>query len=69
MLIPKKSDRCLLINYHLISLLAPTYKTMAKTLANHFKQHLNLWIMLSQTTFVQGRNIFDNVMMANKDIF
>jgi hypothetical protein len=25
--------------------------------------------MPSQTTFVQGRNIFDNVMMANKAIF
>jgi hypothetical protein len=48
--------------------LGTPYKILAKTPANHLKWHLDSWIMPSQTTFLQGRRIFDNVLMANEAI-
>jgi len=66
--IPKKGDKFLLTNYCPISFLGTPYKILVKTLTNRLKQHLDSWIVPSQTTFVQGRSIFDSVLMANEDI-
>ncbi len=58
----------MLTNYCPISFLGTPYKILANTLANRLKENLDSWIVLSQTTFVQGRSIFYNVLMANEAI-
>ncbi len=58
----------MLTSYCPISFLGTPYKILVKTLTNHIKQHLNSRIMPLQTTFVQGKSIFDNVLMANENI-
>jgi len=66
--IPKKGDKFVLTNYCLVSFLGTPYKILVKTLTIRLKQHLDSWIMPSQTIFIQGRSIFENVLMANEDI-
>lgn len=63
-LIPKQGDRSLIHNYRPISLLGTVYKILAKTLANRLLSNLPRWIRRSQTGFVAGRCIFDNVFLA-----
>jgi hypothetical protein len=63
-LLPKTGDLTLVTNYRPISLLGTAYKIIAKLIANRMIQFLPLWIKQSQTAFVKGRSIFDNVFMA-----
>ncbi len=62
--IPKLGDQRLLTNYRPISVLGSTYKITPKTLTNWFQPFLLTWIRPSQTRFVQGRSILDNVFLA-----
>lgn len=53
-----------LTNYRPISLLGTIYKILAKLMANRLIDLLPKWIKPSQTAFVKGRCIFDNVFLA-----
>lgn len=63
-LLPKQGDLTFLKNYRPISLLGSAYKIIAKLYANRIIDMLPHWIKHSQTAFVKGRCIFDNVLMA-----
>jgi hypothetical protein len=67
-LIPKYGDRAKLNNWRPITLLGSVYKILAKTLANRLRKELNEIIRPNQTGFVEGRNILDNVFMAQEGL-
>jgi hypothetical protein len=65
-LIPKTGDRARLSNWQPITLLGSIYKMLAKTFAERLQPALTHIIRPNQTSFVEGRNILDNVFMAQE---
>nr|PNR49656.1 hypothetical protein PHYPA_011552 [Physcomitrium patens] len=63
-LLPKPGDLTLVTNLRPISLLDYVYKVYAKLLATRIQELLPLWIRTTQTAFVPGRSIFDNIYTA-----
>ena len=63
-LIFKKGDRCLLKNYRPISLSTTDYKILAHILASRIKPILPNIINESQTGYVQGRSICQNIRLV-----
>ena len=63
-LIFKKGDRCLLKNYRPISLSTTDYKIFAHILASRIKPILPNIINESQTGYVQGRSICQNIPLV-----
>ena len=67
-LIPKIKNPSTLKDYRLISLCNVSYKIISKVLANRLKVILLEIIDKSQSAFVQGRMIFDNIMVAHESV-
>jgi hypothetical protein len=65
-LLPKIGDQARLSNWRPITLLGSIYKILAKTLAGRIQLAFTHIIRLNQTGFVEGRNILDNVFMAQE---
>lgn len=63
-LLPKGGELAFLTNFRPVSILGSVYKIIAKILANRMIPFLPSWIRNSQTAFVPGRCIFDNIFMA-----
>jgi Reverse transcriptase (RNA-dependent DNA polymerase) len=69
-LIPKTSDSGATIqNYRPISLINYSLKIISKVLANRIEKVMDALIDSSQTTYIQGRNIFDNIICAQEILF
>jgi len=67
-LIPKTGDRSKLRNWRSITLLGNVYKILAKTLTGRLQAFLPCVIRPNQTGFVEGRNILDNVFIAQDSL-
>lgn len=63
-LIPKKNKHVNPVNFRPISLFNMVYKIVSKALVKKLKPWLSGLIDLSQSTFVTGRSIFNNVITA-----
>nr|XP_027093548.1 uncharacterized protein LOC113713943 [Coffea arabica] len=65
-LIPKILIPTSLKHYRPISLCTTVYKIIAKILANRLKQVLHACISKTQSAFVPGRQILDNIMISHE---
>jgi hypothetical protein len=65
-LIPKSRDHAKIGNWRPITLLSSLYKILAKTLARRLQVFLPSIIRSSQTGFVEGRSILDNIFLAQE---
>lgn len=63
-LLPKGGPRHLVVNWRPIAILNAIYKIVAKSLANRMQPFLQDWVKKTQTGFVKGRCILDNVLLA-----
>ena len=67
-LIPKKVGAEDLRDFRPISLVGSLYKWLAKVLANKLKKVVGKVVSKAQGAFVEGRQILDAVLIANKAI-
>ena len=63
-LIPKIKDPKTMKDYKSISLCNVIYKIIFKTLANHLKPLISKCISPTQSAFIEGRSIMDNILIA-----
>lgn len=63
-LIPKKKNPATMMDLRPISLCNVTYKVILKVLANRLKLMLNYLIFETQSAFILGRFITDNIMVS-----
>eukprot|EP00268_Persea_americana_P006961 TRINITY_DN12535_c1_g1_i3.p1 TRINITY_DN12535_c1_g1~~TRINITY_DN12535_c1_g1_i3.p1 ORF type:complete len:154 (-),score=24.89 TRINITY_DN12535_c1_g1_i3:50-511(-) len=65
-LIPKKAGELTIKDYRPISLIGSIYKILAKVLAGRIKNVLQDIISREQGAFVMGRQILDDILVANE---
>lgn len=65
-LVPKVSTPVYMKDFRPISLCSNAYKCIAKIIANRIKLVLPSIIDLSQSAFIPGRSISDNILMAQE---
>jgi Reverse transcriptase (RNA-dependent DNA polymerase) len=67
-LIPKKANARLITNYRSISLINYSFKIITKLLAGRLATVMDSLLDYSQTAYIKGRYIMDNVVCAHEVI-
>lgn len=67
-LIPKVSTQETMFQLHPISLCTVPYMLLTKVIVNRHKFSMPILVAENQTSFVSGRNIMDNVVVAQEVI-
>lgn len=67
-LLPKSSTASSPVDYHSIALCSVIYKIISKTFANRLKLLLPSIISPEQTSYVEGRQILDSLILAQEHI-
>lgn len=65
-LIPKKSEACKLGDYRTISCCNIFYKVISKIIANQLKPILQECVSPNQASFLKGRSLGENVLLASE---
>lgn len=65
-LLPKSENACTMKEFRLIACCSVFYKIISKVLANRIRKVLDAIIGGSQSAFVQGRLIFDNIVLNHE---
>ena len=65
-LIPKKNNALNIKDFRPISLVGSVYKLLSKVLANRLRRVLDKLILVSQNSFIGGKQILDLVLIATK---
>lgn len=65
-LIPKLKNTTSMIDYRIICLCNTFYKVITKVLANNLKKTLSYIIHQAQIKFIKGRDIADNISLAQE---
>ena len=68
-IIPKKGTLALISNRRSLSILNTIYKLIAKAIANRSRTLMPLWIRPSQTGFVKGRHILENIFTTQEAMY
>jgi hypothetical protein len=65
-LIPKSGQHNLLTNWRPIALLNSLYKILTKATANRHKSGISKWVSTSQSTYIPGIDIINNLFFAQE---
>ena len=65
-LVPKKANANKITEFRPIACCNTVYKVASKLLANRLKDHLSMLISTSQSAFVPGRLLVENVLLATE---
>lgn len=66
MIIPKKEDAVVLEGFHPVSLINDPLQIISKILASRLSSVINSLIDKSQSAYIKGRSISDNIVAAEK---
>ncbi|GKV46692.1 hypothetical protein SLEP1_g53669 [Rubroshorea leprosula] len=65
-LVPKKKNPTTLKEYRLVSMVGSLYKILAKVLANRLRKVIGKVISMTQSAFLEGRQLIDSVLALNE---
>jgi Reverse transcriptase (RNA-dependent DNA polymerase) len=66
--VSKKQDVKLITKFRSISLINVSFKIIIKVLSSRLAPYMDSLISVTQTVYIKGKNIMDNVVMASDEV-